>query len=193
MQAALDAAAICNDSVTKLVGTGSETQFKFRGVIQEEKPLRDWLQEVLMNCLGYYTFAFGKLKIGIRENSSTVEAFTIGNILFSSLQLAPLKPSFNHLTANFADEDYQFVNNSVTVYDIDYATKIGASAGPLFLKSNVNLCGTFSKSQASRIISSRLREELGGTNDRRVESARQMLRSGRRFSRLTPNREWSAR
>jgi hypothetical protein len=67
VQAALDAAAICNDSVTKLVGSGSETQFKFRGVLQEEKPLRDWLQEVLMNCLGYYTFSFGKLKIGIRE------------------------------------------------------------------------------------------------------------------------------
>ncbi|MGI8742066.1 MAG: hypothetical protein ACR2NN_05770 [Bryobacteraceae bacterium] len=24
-----------------------------------------------MNCLGYYTFSFGKLKIGVRENSST--------------------------------------------------------------------------------------------------------------------------
>jgi hypothetical protein len=172
VQAALDAAAICNDSVTKLVGSGSETQFKFRGVLQEEKPLRDWLQEVLMNCLGYYTFAFGKLKIGIRENSSTVEAFTIGNILFNSLQLAPMKSSFNHLTANFADQDYQFVNNSVTVYDIDYANKVGAGAGPLFLKSNVNLCGTFSKSQASRIVSTRLREELGGISDAEWKAAR---------------------
>ena len=70
VQAALDAAAICNQSVTKLVGAGSETQFVFRGTLQEEKPLRDWLQEVLMNCLGYYTFSFGKIKIGVRENSS---------------------------------------------------------------------------------------------------------------------------
>ena len=174
VQAALDAAAICNDSVTKMVGSGSETQFKFRGVLQEEKPLRDWLQEVLMNCLGYYTFAFGRLKIGIRENSSTVEAFTIGNILFNSLQLAPLKPSFNHLTANFADEDYAFVNNSVTVYDIDYASQIGSGAGPLFLKSNVNLSGTFSKSQAARIVSTRLREELGGTSAAEWKAARQL-------------------
>jgi len=174
VQAVLDAAAICNDSVTKLVGSGSETQFKFRGVLQEEKPLRDWLQEVLMNCLGYYTFAFGKLKIGIRENSSTVEAFTIGNILFQSLQLAPIKPSFNHLTANFADQDYKFVNNSVTVYDIDYATQIGSGAGPLFLKSNVNLSGTFTKSQAARIISTRLREELGGINAAEWKAARQL-------------------
>ena len=82
-----------------------EPQFKFRGVLQEEKPLRDWIQEVLMNCLGYYTFAFGKLKLGVRVNSSVVEAFTAGNILFQSLGLAPSRPSFNHLTANFADEE----------------------------------------------------------------------------------------
>lgn len=174
VQGAIDAAAICNDQVTKLVGTGSETQFKFRGVLQEEKPLRDWLQEVLMNCLGYYTFAFGKLKIGVRENSSAVEAFTQGNILFNSLQLAPLKPSFNHLTANFADEDYQFVNNSVSLYDIDHATLIGGGAGPLFLKSNVNLSGTASKSQAARIVSVRLREELGGTSPAEWKAARQL-------------------
>jgi hypothetical protein len=174
VQAALDAAAICNDQVTALVGSGSEPQFRFRGVLQEEKPLRDWLQEVLMNCLGYFTFAFGKLKIGIRENSSAVEAFSIGNILFNSLQLAPIRPSFNHLTANFADQDYKFVNNSVTVYDIDYATRIGSGAGPLFLKSNVNLCGTFSKSQAARIISTRLREELGGINALEWKAARQL-------------------
>src|SRR5579885_1407225 len=48
VEAAIAAASICDQQVTKLVGTGTETQFKFRGVIQEEKPLRDWLQEVLM-------------------------------------------------------------------------------------------------------------------------------------------------
>ena len=127
VQAAIDAAAICNQTVTKLVGAGIETQFAFRGTLQEEKPLRDWLQEVLMNCLGYYTFSFGKLKIGVRENSSVVEAFTEGNILFRSLQLAPAKPSFNHLTANFADQDFAFVNNSVAVYDIDHASTWAAA------------------------------------------------------------------
>jgi hypothetical protein len=175
VQAALDAAATCNQQVTALVGTGSETQFKFRGALQEEKPLRDWLQEMLMNCLGYYTFSFGKLKVGVRANSSTVEAFSIGNIVFNSLQLAPLKPSFNHLTANFADQDYKFVNNSVTVYDIDRATLLGGAAGPLFLKSNVNLSGTCTKSQAARIISIRLREELGGTSIAEWKAARQLV------------------
>jgi hypothetical protein len=174
VQAAIDAAAICNDQVTKLVGTGSEKQFVFRGTLQEEKPLRDWLQEVLMNCLGFYTFAFGKLRIGIRQNSSVVEAFTDGNIIFRSLQLAPLKPTFNHLTANFADQDFAFVTNSVSVYDIDHAALIGGGAGPMYLKSSVNLSGTSSKSQAARIISTRLREELGGTSAAEWKAARQI-------------------
>ncbi len=174
VNAAVAAAAICDQSVTKLVGSGTETQFKFRGVLQEEKPLRDWIQEVLMNCLGYYTFVFGKLKLGVRVNSSVVEAFTEGNILFGSLQLAPLKPSFNHLTANFADEEFEFVNNSITVYDIDHAKLIGGATSPLFLKSNLNLAGTASKSQAARTVSVRMREELGGTTQAEWKAARQV-------------------
>jgi len=174
VDAALAAAAVCDESVTKLVGSGSETQFRFRGILQEEKPLRDWIQEVLMNCLGYYTFTFGKLKIGVRVNSSAVEAFTEGNTIFQSLQLAPAKPSFNHLTTNFADEDYNFVGNSVTVYDIDHATQIGGAAGALFLKSNVNLAGTFTKSQAARIVSVRMREELGGITPTEWKRAREV-------------------
>ena len=174
VDAAIAAAQICDEQVTKLVGTGAETQFKFRGVIQEEKPLRDWLQEVLMNSLGYYTFANGKLKLGVRVNSSAVEAFTEGNILFGSLQLGPLKPSFNHLTANFADEDFNFVANSISLYDIDHAALIGGGAGPLFLKSTVNLSGTASKSQAARIITTRLREELGGITPAEWKAAREI-------------------
>jgi hypothetical protein len=174
VQAAIDAAAICNDQVTAMVGAGLETQFAFRGTLQEAKPLRDWIQEVLMNCLGYYTFAFGKLRIGIRENSSAVEAFTDGNIIFRSLQLKPLKPTFNHLTANFADQDFAFVTNSVSVYDIDHAVLVGGGAGPTYLKSSVNLCGTSSKSQSARIVSTRLREELGGTSAAEWKAARQI-------------------
>ncbi len=174
VNAAIAAAAICNQQVAKIIGSGTETQFKFRGILQEEKPLRDWIQEVLMNCLGYYTFAFGKLKIGVRVNSSAVEAFTVGNILFASLQLSPLRPGFNHLTANFADEEFEFVNNSITLYDIDHAKLVGGAASPLFLKSNVNLSGTSSKSQAGRLITARLREELGGTSAAEWKAARQI-------------------
>jgi hypothetical protein len=174
VNAAIAAASICDEQVNKLVGTGTETQFKFRGVLQEEKPLRDWIQEVLMNCLGYYSFAFGKLKVGIRVNSSVVEPFTMGNILFQSLQLAPMRPAFNHLTANFADEEFEFVNNSITLYDMDHAKLIGGAVSPLFLKSNVNLSGAASKSQAARIITTRLREELGGITPAEWKAARQV-------------------
>lgn len=160
--AAIAAATICDQSVTKLVGSGSETQFKFRGVLQDQKPLRDWLQEMLMGALGHFTFVFGKLKIGIRINSSTVEAFTEGNILFNSLRLKPVRPTFNHLTGSFADEEFDYVANTVSVYDIDHAQLIGGAAAPLFLKSTMSLVGCVSKSQAARIVSTRLREELGG-------------------------------
>lgn len=160
--AAVAAAAICDTSVSKIIGSGSETQFKFVGVIQEEKPLRDWITEILMNCLGFWVNSFGKLKIGIRVNSSVVESFTEGNIIHGSLQLAPIRPGFNHLTANFADAEFEFVGNSVTVYDMDHAKRIGGAASPLFLKSALNLSGCVSKSQAARIIAVRNREELGG-------------------------------
>jgi hypothetical protein len=174
VNAAIAAAAVCDDIVDALIGSGEETQFKFRGVVQEEKPLRDWIQEILMNCLGYYTFAFGKLKLGVRVNSSVVEAFTEGNILFQSLQLAPLKPSFNHLTANFADREFNFAANSVCIYDIDHARLIGGNTTPQFLKANVNLSGTCSKSQAARIITTRLREELGGITPAQWKAARRL-------------------
>jgi len=154
--------------------TIKETQFRFTGVMQEEKPLRDWIQEVLMNCLGYYTFVFDKLKTGIRCNSSVVETFTEGNILFKSLQLTPIKPAFNHLTANFADGEFNFAANSVTVYDEDYAKFIGGATAPLFLKSNMNLSGTSRKSQAARVISTRNREELGGITAAQWKDARQL-------------------
>ena len=158
--------------VTKLVvGTGTETQFIFRGTV---KPLRDWIQEVLINCLGFYTFSFGKLKVEVRVNSSALEAFTEGNILFRSLKLAPLKPSFNHITAHFADEDFEFVASGVAVYDVDHALLLAGGAGPQFLTSSVNLAGTFSKSQAGRIIAIRLREELGGITAAEWKAARRV-------------------
>jgi hypothetical protein len=170
--AAIAAAAICDDVVDPLVGTEDETQFRFRGVLQEEKPLRDWIQEVSMNCLAYFTFVFGKMKVGIRVNSSVVEAFTEGNIIFDSLRISASRPAFNHLTANFADREFNFAANSVTVYDIDHAKLIGGATAPQFLKSNVNLAGTCTKSQAARIVTTRLREELGGITAEQWKASR---------------------
>lgn len=176
--AAISAGAICDTLADKLVedagGPGTETQFRYRGILQEEKPLRDWIQEILMNCLGYYTFSFGKLKLGIRINSSSVQAFTVGNILLGSLMLAPMKPSFNHLTANFADAEFAYAMNTVALYDIDHARLLGTAGGAVFLKSTMNLAGTFTKSQAARLLSVRLREELGGITPAEWKAARKL-------------------
>jgi hypothetical protein len=194
--AAIAAAAICDQNVTPMVkrtcqvwvpdeedpGHGeyqeqqltSETQFKFRGALQEEKPLRDWIQEILMNCLGYYTFPFGKLKLGIRANASVVEAFTIGNILFNSFALRNVKPSFNHLTAIFGSEEMNYSQDSLALYDADHALLIGGPTSPVYLKSQLNLCGTANRSQAARLITARLREELGGATAAEWKNARQV-------------------
>ena len=139
-----------------------ENQFRFRGVLQDEKPLRDWIQEIMMNCLGYFTFKFNKLKLGMRQNSGAVESFTEGNIVFKSLKLSPIAPSFNYLKGNFGDEEYGFANNSVDIYEIEHAKLVGAPDAPVYLKSDVSLVGSTTKSQTARIVVSRLREELGG-------------------------------
>lgn len=170
--AAIAMAAICDTSVAKIGGlSGTETQYKVRGALMEEKPLKDWIDEILSNCLGYYTFANGKLKIGLRANSSTVEAFTTGNVVLDSIDLPPVRASFNDLTAIFADEQYNYAANSANIYAIEHKSLIGGGSGPVSLKSQLNLMCT-SASQAARIIATRLKEELGGATLAEWKAAR---------------------
>ena len=143
-------------------------------MLNAEKPLKDWLAEILNNCLGFFTFSFGKIRFGVRGDASAVEAFTTGNIVLGTLNLSEWNPSFNHLTVNFADEDYAYQANNVEVYDIDHAVDIAGADGPQFLKANFNLVGTFSKSQAGRIAAVRLREEIGGTTAAERKNARRV-------------------
>ena len=84
--------------------------------LAQQKPFRDWLTEILACALGYYTWEFGKLKLGARINASAVEAFTIGNILFQSLRLEPVEATFEHLIIDFADQNYQYQANTRLVY-----------------------------------------------------------------------------
>lgn len=155
---AVRAAAICDLQVDRLIGTGKETQFTFTGVMRDSKPARDWLQEILANCLGYYTFAFGKLKFGIRGNSSTVEQFSDGNIISGSLEYEPLRPGFWQITGHFSDEEFGYVANTVDISDETY----GLLVGGVPMKSEINYAGASSKSQVARLITTRLREEIGG-------------------------------
>lgn len=171
--AAIAAANICDATVDKIAGlSGTETQYKYRGILQEERPLRDQIDDALLNCLGYYTFATGKLKIGVRSNSSVVEAFTTGNVLADSVRATPVRPSFNEIQAVFADENYEYAANSVVVYDVDHQKLVGGATSPLKLKTQVNLSGTSSASQAARLIAARLKEELGGSTAAEWTAAR---------------------
>jgi hypothetical protein len=167
VDAAINSAGICDDVVAKIIGSGTEKQFRFRGRIDQQKPLRDWLNEILLNCLGFWVNEFGKLKIGIRFNSSVVEAFTESNILLDSLRLNPIAPQFNSITAAFSDEDYEFAGNTVELADDIHIRQLGAAR-----QAQVNLAGASSKSQAARIITTLLREELGGVTATERKRAR---------------------
>lgn len=170
-RSACSAAAICDEEVTKMIGTGKEIQFRFIGILQEAKPLRDWLQEILNTCLGYYTFAFDRIRFGLRANSSAIEQFSDGNVVWGSLQYEPLKPAFWQITGNFADEEYGFVANSVEIYDETYGERVGGVPQ----RSEINYVGVPSKSQIARLITTRLREELGGWQ----EPVQRVARRGR--------------
>lgn len=158
--AAVACAAIADTSVAAIFGGGNETQFRFKGTLDTLKPLRDQLRDVLNNGLGYFTWSFGKLKLGTRTNASPETFFNNSNMLFRSLRLEPLKPGFEKLTINFADEDYLFAKNTVDYTDQDYALRNGRVQNPR--ASQFGLIGAATKSQASRIAVIRTREELGG-------------------------------
>jgi hypothetical protein len=161
---AIAMAAICDTQVPKLIGAGSELQFPFRGVLKEQKPVRDWLREIMNCCGGNLVFSNGKLWPIVRVNSSVLagNGFTEATILFRSLAVAPLAPQFNWLVGQFGDEEFGWQLNNITVYDIDHAGYLGTPESPQYLVSNINYAGVSNKSQCARLVTTRLREEIGG-------------------------------
>ncbi len=157
---AIAMAAICDDVVPQVIGSGTEKQWRFKGSIDTRKPTRDWIQQILNSACGFYSWSFGQLRIGLRENASAASAFTAGNMLFKSLVLQPIKPRFEKLSVSFADQDYQFQANTVDYLDQDYATRVNRAQNPF--TSTFALSGVSTKSQAGRIAVVRTREELGG-------------------------------
>src|SRR5579885_2070728 len=164
------AAEIADDPVTPIIGTGTEKQWRFQGVLASQKPFRDWLVEILACALGYFTFEFGKLKLGCRINAAAVEAFTLGNILFQSLRLEPVEAAFEHLVIDFADQAYQYQANTAEYTDKDHAAYYGRAGAPLTARQHLVGCGTLS--QALRLAVVRTREELGGINSTEWRNAR---------------------
>jgi hypothetical protein len=168
--AAVSCAGIAGTTVASLFGGGSERQFRFKGTIGTLKPLRDRLQEILNNALGYYTWSFGKLKLGCRVNAVPETTFSTGNMLMGSLKLEPIKPMFEKLTVEFADEEFLFQKNTADYTDLDYALRNGRVQNPK--ASQLGLIGSSTKSQSSRIAVIRTREELGGVGEVEQRNAR---------------------
>ncbi|MGO9097938.1 MAG: hypothetical protein ACLP9Y_00280 [Mycobacterium sp.] len=163
-------AEIADDYVTPVIGTGLEKQWRFQGVLAQQKPFRDWLVEILACGLGYFTFEFGKLKLGCRINASATDAFTLGNILFQSLRLEPVEAAFEHLIIDFADQAYQYQANTAEYQDKDHAAYYGRAGAPLTARQHSVGCATLS--QALRLAVVRTREELGGINATEWRNAR---------------------
>lgn len=167
VMAAINAAQVCDTVVKRLVeeDEGEETQFKFIGKIDVQRPLRDWINDILINCCGYYNFAFGKLRIGIRDNASALAAYTAGNMLYQTLQVSALGPKFNRVKCLFADREHGWVTNAAKYQDDDYAVELGGGTRPFYLDAEFTLPGTADISQAARIAVVRGREEVGGVNE----------------------------
>jgi hypothetical protein len=153
-------AEIADLVVDDLLGIGTESQFRFMGSFAQQKPTRDWLREIMNCCNGYFTFEFGKLKLGIRENAASTSAFTMGNTLYQSLRLAPIDPTFERLEISFADKSVQYQANTATYEDKDHEIFYGRTASPL--SKQMHSVGISSLSQALRVAATLTREELGG-------------------------------
>ena len=156
--------------VTETSVQGTETQFQFQGIISSQKPFRDWITEVLNCCLGFYTWEFGKLKLGCRINASAVDAYTLANSLFQTLRLTPIQAGFEHLVLSFADVAYQYQANTAEYCDKSHAAYYGRAGSPL--TTQMHSVGCSSLSQALRIAATRTREEVGGVTPAEWRDAR---------------------
>jgi len=177
LDSATASAAVCADEVPTLIGEGTETQFKFVGVLGSLKPLRDWLSDILATCLGYYTWVAGKIYIGMRIHSGVEEgkAFSTGNVIDGSLKLKQRVPDYNHLTVEFdepnpeqpeSDRARDFTRTTIVAEDQDHINLYGLKA------AQISLNGVVNRSQALRVGATMLREQLGGVNEAEWKAAR---------------------
>lgn len=139
---------------------GMELQFMFQGTIAQFKPFRDWANEIMNCCLGFWCFEFGKLKVGIRYSAVPTDSFTLGSMLYQSLTITPISAAFEYLKVAFANVELQYQSDLAEYQDKDHAAYYGRAGAPL--TSNMNSVGCSTLSQGLRIAVSRTREEIGG-------------------------------
>jgi hypothetical protein len=161
------AAAIADTFVSQLIGSaGTEKQFVFRSRVGEQRPLREWLGEILRPALGYWTTRFGRIRFGVRTNATATEAFTTGNVLMGGFRQASKRPLFSRLFVNWTDEEWGFAAAPPLDYrDEDLAMEWGDGIRPDYTSSSVSLLGCTRKSQAARYAITYAREVIGGITD----------------------------
>lgn len=161
VESAMACAALCADVVDGVFG-GTETQFRYRGVLAQSRDFKIVLEEVLANCLGYAYLCNGKLKFGMRTNASVVEAFGEGNVLLGSARLRRMQRDrlTNRLVVQFLDSEQEYKSVSLSTDDEGHRKFYGSVK-----ESTLDLRGTVWKSQAARIAETRRRELCGGINE----------------------------
>ncbi|HEY6272614.1 MAG TPA: hypothetical protein VIX19_11560 [Terriglobales bacterium] len=137
-----------------------ELQFMFQGTIAQFKPFRDWLNEILNCCLGFWCFEFGALKMGIRYSAVPTDSFTLGSMLYQSLVISPISAQFEYLKISFANVELQYQQDLAEYQDKDHAAYYSRAGTPL--TSSMNSVGISTLSQGLRVAVSRTREEIGG-------------------------------
>lgn len=166
VSAAIAAAAIDDTIVSSLEsGGGSEKQFVFRGMLQERKPVRDWLGEIGSCALKTFWWKFGKFYPVTRINATATEAFTDGNVLYNGYQHSKTGARFNHLEVVFGDSSAKFQQNKATYFDEAHATAIGLEGQPQRTTNQLSSVGMSTASQAARIAAILTREEVCGVTE----------------------------
>ena len=120
--------------------------------------------------MGFYTWEFGKLKLGCRINASAVDAYATTNILFRTLRLNPIAAAFEKLVLSYADVAYAYQANTAEYVDKSHASYYGRAGSPLTTQMHSVGCSTLS--QALRIAATRTREEIGGVKQTEWRDAR---------------------
>lgn len=169
--------AVCDLVIPRVVeaSEGDETQWKTIGTIDTQRALRDWMNDVAVNFLGFFRFDNGKLYVGVRDNASAVTSYTAGNIIWNTVQVAALGPQYTKLSASFADAEYTYQSNSAVFQDDDYVLELGGGVYAPHLPSNINLAFTVDISPASRMVNTRGREEMGGVNAAERKAGRKVI------------------
>lgn len=171
---------VTNDGAKMLVSGATEgsslawtlrpKQFTFNGVLAEQKPLRDWLREILSGALCYYRFDGGKLAIYSRataENGGLT--MDTGSILHDSLSARPIDAEYNSIVVRFGSADYGWQQDSVSYKVEDHVTLIGRQN-----QAAISAVGCCSKDQAARLAIALVRESLGGISESDWTGARRV-------------------